>query len=1152
MWSAVEITEHLFWAEHGGSWGMWRALQAYRDGTPVWTGEYTNRGRSVEEIVALTWQPKEQVPAIAAPRMGGTLAFWCAALLSLPQPLEAFSEAVASEDPEAVIHPHPISGPLDIGQRFAFLRFHIDRHRGRLQHRFPKLTASPDESVHTKPLGMKHLLPLLVFLLALSDAVAQTVIPVDRLPAQGVLLSNGWRWHAGDNPDWVKPAFDDRQWQAVDPTKDIMDLPQVRRTGIGWFRLKLAVGQTVRAEPLALLLEQTGASEVYLNGRLLHRFGQIGTSGRATQGYDPRGQPVSLAIEPDSGQTLAVRFAFAPGLPYTVAFARRNQNPLLRVALNGVTNAVRYDQVNRLSGLPLDFLKIGIYFILAIIHLALYVYYPVRRANAYFGLYALCGLLTYGLQARSVGLHSVETLQHTRIAIGVFMTLSHLLRLRALYGLFERPLGSTFWFLAALFLICVPLTVWPYRVGYNYGHGLFHILCFGEQLSVTVLALRQQKRGAGLIVRGVVITVVFGLLHAVLLPYSAGFRDQFYLTGNVGYFLLVNLPFNVADQAIPIAISLHLGLQFAITSRTLATKLTEIETLSARTRAQEAEKLRLIAEQNEQLEQTVRERTDQLQQQADKLRELDGFKSRFFTNLTHEFRTPLTLILGPAEQMLEQTTDSRTRQQVGLIQRNGGRLLRLINQLLDLSKVEAGRMKLTLTPGELVGFVRATVLSFESLANQQGINLRVETAQARLQTAFDHDVLEKILYNLLSNALKFTPNGGQVSVVLNTNEDTVQLTVQDSGAGIPAATLPYVFDRFYQSSAHTDECSMPDHRPQEGTGIGLALTKELVELHGGTIQLTSQKGIGTTVTVRLPVLNTPPTPPLKKGEGLSSIDEQRYDLKSPVPFFQGDGTGVGLSDAPLLLLIEDNDDVRAFIRSSLHGSYRIIEAPGGEAGVRLAQQQVPDLVVTDLMMPGINGYQVCATLKQDERTSHIPVIMLTAKADLDSRLEGLATGADSYLAKPFSGRELLAQVGNLIVGRRQLRDYYGRAGTGLWPTGTTTLPSMEQVFLDRVRSAIETNLADEQYSLDRLSDDLGMSRTQLHRKLKALTDQSPGDLLRLARLQRAHGLLRANVGTVADVAYQVGFGNPANFATSFSRQFGYAPSETRKKAGSLP
>ena len=984
---------------------------------------------------------------------------------------------------------------------------------------------------------MKHFL-LLFFGFSFFGALAQSVIRIDSLPAQGVLFDKGWTWHAGDNPDWAKPSFDDRQWETIDPTKDIMDLPRVRQAGVGWFRLHLAISPSVLAESLALLVEQTGASEIYVNGRLMYRFGQIAANGRAVQTYDPRGKPVSFSVGNDSLQTLAIRFAYAGDIPYTVSFARQNMNPLLRVKVSDVTNAVNYDQVNRLSGLPLDYLKMGIYFILAILHLALYVYYPVQRANFYFSLFALCCLITYGLQTQSIGMHQLEALQITRIAIGILTTLFQLLLLTALYRLFNQPLVAPYWFLLAFFLVCMPLTIWPYRLGINYGHGLFYILCLLEEIRITVIAVRQKQRGAGIVVRGIVVALVFILIYTALLPYLADFRQQFYLTNNVWYFALIHLPYNISNQSIPVAISLYLGLEFAFTNKTLATKLVEIEELSAKALAQETEKRQLIAHQNEELEQTVRDRTSQLQQQADKLREMDVVKSRFFTNLTHEFRTPLTLILGPAEQVLAHTQEAKTKQQIALLQRNAQRLLRLINQLLDLSKLEAGKVELTASPGDLIGLVRGTLLSFESLAHQKQITLRFTATQDRLGMAIDRDKLEKILYNVVSNALKFTSAGGHVLVAVTrgqVGEDAwVQLSIQDTGAGIPAAKLPYLFDRFYQADTS-------DTREQEGTGIGLALTKELVELHGGLIHIDSQQGVGSTVTVRLPIRQ-------ESFSNVTPVDDRPSDNSSIATLPPLANPTPSATDAPLVLLIEDNDDVRAFIRSSLGNQYRILEAVNGEEGVRLGQEQVPDLVITDLMMPKMNGYQVCATLKQDERTSHIPVIMLTAKADLDSKLEGLETGVDSYLAKPFNQRELVAQMSNLITLRRQLRERYSR--DTVWQTGVSALPSMEQVFLDRVRIAVEAHLADEQYSVDRLSDEIGLSRTQLHRKLKALIDQTPGDLIRLIRLQRAMDLLRGGVGTVAEVAYMVGFGNPANFSTSFSRHFGYPPSEVRKKAGS--
>ena len=975
---------------------------------------------------------------------------------------------------------------------------------------------------------MKRLSSLLLFLFISFSGLSQ--VRIDSLPMRGVLLDKGWKWHVGDNSDWAKPNIDDRQWSSIDPTKDIMELPQVRQAGIGWFRLHLALAPTVRNESLAALIEQTGASEVYINGHLRYQFGKIDPDGRPVQTYDPRGRPVAFAVPPDSLVILAIRFAFAKNLPYTVSFARQNMNPMLRVKVSDFTSAVRYDQVNRLGGLPLDYLKIGIYFILTLLHLTLYLYYPVQRANFYFSMFALSCLLTYLLQTQSVYMDAQETLQPTRIAIGITTLLFQLLLLTALYKLFNRLLSLPYWLLFGYFFVCIPLTVWPYRSGLNYGYGLFYLLCYIEMIRITVLAVRQKKRGAVIVMRGAIVALLFGLTYTVLLPYSSDFRQQFFATGSAWYFMLIHLPYNISNQSIPVAISLYLGLEFAFTSKALSLKLVEVEELSEKTREQEAEKLQLIAEQNQQLEQTVQERTGQLR--------------RLYTNLTHEFRTPLTLILGPAEQVMMQVEDPKTRQQIGLIQRNGQRLLRLINQLLDLSKLEAGRMEVTQTPGDLVNLIRGTLLSFETLAHQNQVALQFTTAQERLDVALDRDKWEKILSNLFANALKFTPAGGNVRVALTRDQigetDWVTLTVEDTGVGIPADKLPYIYDRFYQVDA--SDTKMPGQRAQEGTGIGLALTKELVEVLGGSIQIESQEGTGTMVTVRLPIQI------VMLGEITPEIDVLVTDVDDPT-LVSSVSSIVPPNDALLVLVIEDNDDVRMFIHSSIGHQYRILEAANGEEGVRLAQQQVPDLIITDLMMPKLNGYEVCTTLRNDERTSHIPVIMLTAKADLNSKLEGLETGADAYLAKPFNQRELLTQTANLIRLRQQLRERYSQEN--LWITDDSKLPSMEQAFLDRVRTAIEAHLDDEQYSVERLSDDVGLSRTQLHRKLKATLNQSPGDLIRLVRLERARTLLQTNIGTVAEVAYKVGFSNPANFSTSFSNHFGYAPSDVKKKVSSL-
>ncbi|MDO7887655.1 hybrid sensor histidine kinase/response regulator transcription factor [Hymenobacter cheonanensis] len=493
-------------------------------------------------------------------------------------------------------------------------------------------------------------------------------------------------------------------------------------------------------------------------------------------------------------------------------------------------------------------------------------------------------------------------------------------------------------------------------------------------------------------------------------------------------------------------------------------------------------------------------------------------------------------MLGPAAQLLAATHDPATRQQAALVQRNAQRLLHLINQLLDLSRLEAGRQPLHLAPGEVVAFVRGLAGSFESLAQQRSIGYSFAADCPTLFVLFDADQLEKVVLNLLSNAFKFTPSAGAVAVHLRWLEAEsdafagLELTVRDTGCGIAPAQLPHVFDRFYQADAS-------DTREHEGSGIGLALTKELVELHGGTIVLRSEPGRGTTAVVRLPL--APAAAPAVPAGPHPADPAEWLPAEGPAPALAAP------AEAPLVLVIEDNADMRAYLGTLLTAEYQVLEAPNGEAGLALAREHLPDLVLSDAMMPRLDGYGVCRALKLDERTSHIPLVLLTAKSDLPSRLQGLDIGADAYLTKPFRREELLAQLRNLVLGRQQLQAAYRRS---LAEPALPHPPTMEEAFLARVRQAVEAALDDETLGVEALGRELALSRTQLHRKLKALTGQAPGDFIRLVRLNRAHALLAGGTATVAEVAYQVGYGNPANFSTSFSRHFGYAPSETRRRA----
>ncbi len=539
---------------------------------------------------------------------------------------------------------------------------------------------------------------------------------------------------------------------------------------------------------------------------------------------------------------------------------------------------------------------------------------------------------------------------------------------------------------------------------------------------------------------------------------------------------------------------------------------------------------------------------------SDKLKEMDRLKSRFFTNISHELRTPLTLILGQIETVMENSGGENNRQKLQMAFRNAKQLLRLINQLLDLAKFDAQRMTLNASPGNIVPLLRNLTYSFESLAHKKRIMLFFESEQDEVIINFEQDKIEKIMYNLLSNAFKFTPEGGRISVQLsvisdqspskslNTNDDLL-ITVRDSGVGIPRDRLPHVFDRFYQAD-HSQT------REFEGTGVGLALTKELVELHGGAISAESEEGFGAAFSVRLPVVSFQ-----------SSVSSDQADANI---FYKTDAQDFQNSNNPtrpksikptkkgdFVLIVEDNDDVRAYIRQTLENDYRIIEAADGEEGFKRAQEYIPDLIITDVMMPKVDGYALSRMLREDEVTSHIPIIMLTAKAGEDERIEGFETGVDAYLIKPFSAKELRVRIRKLIELRRAIQQNLRESGLDSQESKTeqTTLKisALDQAFLDRLQKLVLENLNDEKFTAPVLSRKIGMSERQLHRKLKSLLDCSPGRFIRDQRIYAAKNLLQDGGLTITEAAFQVGYNSLSSFTRAFRETFGQTPTDFLKQ-----
>jgi signal transduction histidine kinase/DNA-binding response OmpR family regulator len=527
--------------------------------------------------------------------------------------------------------------------------------------------------------------------------------------------------------------------------------------------------------------------------------------------------------------------------------------------------------------------------------------------------------------------------------------------------------------------------------------------------------------------------------------------------------------------------------------------------------------------------------------EAERLKALDLIKSDFFSNVTHEFRTPLTLILGHLEQVIPNIGDEQAKKELIVVKRNAKILEKLINQLLDIAKIEANKMDIDLRRGNIVPFVNEIQKSFVSLSLRKGVALKFHADEESINMDFDPDKVELIFFNLLSNAFKFTDNGEvnlRIGLAQKDGKDCCKLVVQDTGIGIVEEQIDKVFDRFYQSENSR-------WRKNKGTGIGLALVKDLVNLHKGDIDLKSISGVGTEITILLPLEQV--ASETESEMEVPALDPVDPDLEVPVEF---DPQTQVLSEEEIsaqniVLIIEDNDDIRNFLRLTLEPSYRVFEAVDGETGIAKATEIIPDIIICDIMMPGKDGFEVTKVLKKQEKTSHVPIVLLTAKAGVENRITGLETGADGYIPKPFSSEELHARITNLIDGRKKLKEKFSRALT-IKPE-VAIEPSMEQKFLLRVKGVVDQFLGDENFSVEQLSKEVGMSRAQLHRKLIALTGVSASRFVRNYRLEHAHQLLQNKVGTVSEIAYRVGYSSPAYFTKCFTEDYGISPSQVKKE-----
>lgn len=566
--------------------------------------------------------------------------------------------------------------------------------------------------------------------------------------------------------------------------------------------------------------------------------------------------------------------------------------------------------------------------------------------------------------------------------------------------------------------------------------------------------------------------------------------------------------------------------------------------LSLQKKTLEEQKEQLVRQKEQLVEQKEQllEQKSQLEQLSHELEEATNAKLVFFTNISHDFRTPLTLIADPIEQLLANPAiEGQPRQLLQLMKKNAHILLRLVNQILDFRKVENGRMELRLAPFDLRENFRGWNDSFRMALLKKHIAFSFEAEEgtdADFRTLVDAEKMERIYFNLFSNALKYTPENGKIAIRLSASGENYVLSVFNSGSYISPEEVKAIFERFYQVRGH-----------QAGTGIGLALVHAFVEMHGGHITASSDEK-GTTFTVTLPKRELPSALPAtseqSEVEAVALPDAAKKELSTILIDGEMEGDEAESdTDAPTVLVIDDNADIRSYVKLLLSGEYRVLEAPEATTGIRLAMKYVPDVIVSDVMMPGMDGVECYRRLKSELQTCHIPVILLTACSLDEQRIQGYDGGADSYISKPFNSQMLLSRIKNLIANRSRLRQFFGDNQA----VEKLSVSDMDKDFVTRFKSLVEEKMQNAELNVEDLGREMGMSRVQLYRKLKSLTNYSPNELLRRMRLKKAASLLASAEMTVAEVAYEVGFSSPSYFTKCYKEEFGESPTDFLKRKG---
>ena len=576
-------------------------------------------------------------------------------------------------------------------------------------------------------------------------------------------------------------------------------------------------------------------------------------------------------------------------------------------------------------------------------------------------------------------------------------------------------------------------------------------------------------------------------------------------------------------------------IDFANLEATIKKTLREVEVIH---KAKEAEKLALKNEQ---------------------LLELDQLKSELFTNIAHEFRTPLTVILGMADQ-IKTAPDDWLDKGVTMIRRNGGQLLHLVNELLELRQLEAGKLKLNAIHSNVVHYVKYIAESFRPMMESKDLMLHQLFSKDELLMDYDPERLLTILSNLLSNAIKYTPSGGHIYLQLDqATESKIQgeaaraylkLSVKDSGIGIAEEDLPQLFERYFQADIGAEALESLGSGQLARSGVGLAFAAQLAQLMGGVIEVDSKLGEGSTFTLWVPIRKEQAQGEIKTSTKSLVKEIASYSSLEAVESVLTDSSSTS-TDKPLLLLVEDNADIREYLISILSNNYQLQVAKDGEQGIEMALAQIPDAIISDVMMPKKDGLELCDSLKNNPLTSHIPLLLLTAKADDLSRIEGLKRGADAYISKPFKAEELQIRLEQQLALRKRLQEYFSTKMLDSSSASNTQednplFSNLEDSFIASFHQSLEENIEDENFGITEMCKAMAMSRAQLHRKIKALTGLSTSHYMRDIRLQKARQLLEKTDLNISEVSYRVGFKDPKYFSRTYSEVYGFAPTETPK------